>query len=300
MRLGIVKKAPVANFIVAGASRSGTTSLYHYLGSHPDIFLPDTKEQWYFNCDDIYRKGLSAYRRKFSGWNGEAMIGDITPTYFEKGWLYKKSRRKGKYYSPSDSAAKRIARTIPDAKIILTLRHPVARLMSQYVKNFHQRKKVVASDINKHIKSLIGSDTVAANYVYANRYSVHLEEIMSQFPSENVKVIIFEEWTDDVGTACRDIFRFLGIDDSVTVDDRKQYNSGHSYILKSRNAQRPDASPLTEIADHRNPKFALNAESKDYLMETFRHDTAYVEQFLGRSIDAWRSYEEPPSFGLWT
>ncbi|MCZ6665387.1 MAG: sulfotransferase, partial [Gammaproteobacteria bacterium] len=82
MRLGLFQKAPVANFVIAGASRSGTTSLYHYLGSHPDIFLPDTKEQWYFNCDDVYRKGLSAYRRKFSGWNGQAMIGDITPSYF--------------------------------------------------------------------------------------------------------------------------------------------------------------------------------------------------------------------------
>lgn len=297
MRLGIFEKAPVANFVVAGASRSGTTSLYHYLGSHPDIFLPDTKEQWYFNCDDVYRKGLSAYRRRFSGWNGQAMIGDITPSYFVKGWLYEKSRRKGKYYSPSDSAAKRIARTIPDAKIVLTLRHPVARLVSQYVKNFHKRNKVVSDDINKHVHSLIESDTVVSNYVYANRYSVHLEEIMSQFPSENVIVIVFEEWTDDVGTACRDIFRFMGIDDGVAMDDRRQYNSARSYVEKSQTAHPPVDSPSDGSGD--NQRFALNSESKDYLLETFRPDTEYVERFLGRPIDAWRSYETSPGFGLW-
>jgi len=85
---------PIANFIVAGATRSGTTSLWQYLRQHPDIFLPENKELWFFNVDERYSKGKMEYNKNFKGWSGQIAIGDVTPMYFTTGLLYEKKQEK--------------------------------------------------------------------------------------------------------------------------------------------------------------------------------------------------------------
>ena len=53
-------------FVIPGASKSGTSSLHHYLSAHPDIYMPPEKELHFFSRDANYEQGLNAYEAHFT------------------------------------------------------------------------------------------------------------------------------------------------------------------------------------------------------------------------------------------
>ena len=64
------------NFIIAGAEKSGTSSLYFYLSEHEDIYTPVIKEIHFFENENNFRKGIEWYEQWFSGWFGEKAVGE--------------------------------------------------------------------------------------------------------------------------------------------------------------------------------------------------------------------------------
>jgi hypothetical protein len=122
------------NFLVIGAGRSGTTSLHHYLGQHPDIFVPAVKEPNFFafmgedivvvdHYDHWIRQNsitdLAAYKALFDRATAEHAIGEVSPQY-----LF--NRR----------APERIKALIPQARLIVILRNPADRAYADYIARF--------------------------------------------------------------------------------------------------------------------------------------------------------------------
>lgn len=111
------------DFIIIGARKCGTTSLYEYLTRHPDVLPALSKELYYF--DHHYEKGADWYRRHFATrlekWvyekalNQSVITGEATPSYF---------------YHPI--TAQRIAELMPQVKLILLLREPIEAAYSAY------------------------------------------------------------------------------------------------------------------------------------------------------------------------
>lgn len=117
------------NFLIIGAAKAGTTSLYSYLKQHPDIFMSSWKEPKFFslegekldfqgpsqiiNTDSI--NNLESYLELFEGVKDETAIGEASPIYL---------------YSPKAPA--NIKKYIPDAKLIVVLRHPAERAFSSF------------------------------------------------------------------------------------------------------------------------------------------------------------------------
>ncbi len=141
------------NFFIVGAARCGTTSLFEAIAQHPDIFCCPVKEPNYFAFDFVRRPEVlanarrqgclidkhfdftlapprvaftideSAYHDLFRGWKGQSAIGEASTTYL-----------------PSRIAPREIAAFQPDARIIVLLRNPIARTLSDYrmhVQNGH-------------------------------------------------------------------------------------------------------------------------------------------------------------------
>lgn len=115
-RLGASSR-PLPDFLIVGAQRGGTSSLYRYLGAHPDVVASLRKETEYFSTE--YRRGDSWYRAHFPRRSTQKMVTfEATPAYL----LH-------------PLAADRAAATVPGAGIIAMLRDPVARAFSQYRHN---------------------------------------------------------------------------------------------------------------------------------------------------------------------
>jgi hypothetical protein len=110
------EKRRLPDFIVAGAQKAGTTSLYHYLEQHPDMTPPIEKKLAFF--DKNYERGMQWYRLHFplqSNDGDASFTGESTA-----------------YYMFHPLAPERIAENLPHTKIILLLRNPVDRAFSHY------------------------------------------------------------------------------------------------------------------------------------------------------------------------
>ena len=106
------------DFLGLGVQKGGTTSLHRLLEQHPDVFLPPVKEVHYFSLN--YASGEAWYRSQFAGAKPDQHCGEITP-----------------YYIFHPQVAARVKEALPQAKLIVLLRDPVDRALSQY---FHSRR----------------------------------------------------------------------------------------------------------------------------------------------------------------
>jgi len=104
---------PLPTFLVIGAAKAGTTSLHEYLSQHPDVSSPLIKEIHYF--DHSYERGLGWYRGYFPRLEGRQITGESTPYYL---------------FHPCVPA--RVQRDVPDVRLIVLLRNPIDRLVSQH------------------------------------------------------------------------------------------------------------------------------------------------------------------------
>jgi hypothetical protein len=204
-----MKKLP--NFFIVGAPRAGTTSLYRLLNSHPMIYLSNTKEPYFFNSkygpkDRV--NDINKYKKLFSSVKDEIAIGEASTTYL----------------SDSETPQK-IFDFNNKAKIIISLRNPIDRCLSAYYsqkggsvidETFHEK---LVNDIDKIKQCKIDS----GNIVYTGLYSEAIKSYWKIFGKENVKILIFELFFQDVNTSFNDLLKFINIHQKFDFIDKK-YN----------------------------------------------------------------------------
>ena len=250
------------DFLVIGASRSGTTTLNRILGSHPEVFVP-AGELHYFDNDALYAPDLAGYRGLFGGYTGQPVIGEVTPSYCDKGALYD---ARGKMCTGlDDDPIRRIARAMPDVRLVMSLRDPLSRIRSMYLKNFSQGK---FSYSLQEALELERSGIPVVRFLGRSDYKANVENILAHFPRENLKIMIFEEWTRDQARAIPDLFAFLGASPDVAL---KPVASN-------------DAGRYRKAEDTRTPDPDVSTETRRKLIEDTRESTVWLEKFLGREL----------------
>lgn len=110
------------DFIVIGAQRSGTSSLFAYLAQHPQLIPSYRKEVHFFDGGldhrvDTYQKGPAWYRAHFAR---------------QRAGATRKAFEASPFYMPHPLVPQRIARLMPDVKLIAILRNPTERAISHY------------------------------------------------------------------------------------------------------------------------------------------------------------------------
>ena len=186
------------DFIGIGAAKSGTTWLAKALSAHPGICFSSVKGTKFF-----YRT-LQKGRNEFLRYDG-SNIGDY-------GFFFKScgpGKLRGEFsagYMREPRAAEDIQRHFPDVKIIAILREPVSRFISHY----HFRRFNQKGD-QSPIESEISRDSELG---YAGMYADHLRPFFDRFPREHIYILIYEEVMAQPQVALRDLYRFLGVDDS--------------------------------------------------------------------------------------
>ena len=211
---------------VIGVARSGTTSLYHYLGQHPCIVSSAYDELGYF--DDNYHLGINWYKSLF-------------PTKFAKNKIIKKH---GKFltfdvtpfYIYNPLVAKRIFECFPNAKIIANLRNPIDRAYSNYIQMVQDNndtettfEEIVSQEIETIEKGKINlnNQKQLVNEFYElllarGFYAAQLEHWFKIFPKDQILVISSEELAINTNNTLKEIFEFLNIPDSSINDLTKQ------------------------------------------------------------------------------
>ena len=122
------------DFVIIGAQKSGTTSLYNFIIKHPTIAPASQRELHYFSGQ--YRFGEQWYRSNF-------------PTNLSRRYFYKKTKQKllsgeaSPTYMFHPIASDRMKNILPDIKLIAILRNPVDRAYSQYHHNIRRNNETL-------------------------------------------------------------------------------------------------------------------------------------------------------------
>ena len=198
----------VPDFYIVGAPKAGTTAMYEYLRTHPDLYLPERKELRYFGSDlDIRdRQPLTAeqYLAYFAPAQPDALIGTAYVWY-----LY--SRR----------AAAEIAQFSPGARIIAMLRNPVDMLPAlhgEHIANGNEDITDFTAALDAEPERRAGRSIPPHAhlpqglwYTDVPRYAEQLERYFAVFGLERVRVILFDDFVADTAATFRDTLDFLGV-----------------------------------------------------------------------------------------
>ena len=183
------------NFLGIGAPKAATTWLFHCLREHPDIFVARSKEVTILDYKYIDQH-LATYEQHFKDARGASMIGEFSTRYLA-------SRR----------APARAARLMPNAKLVVSLRHPAEQIYSHYwhlrSQNFH--------GINGNSLPLTFHEAVRTlNHVLVEPayYFRNISRWLEYFDRSRLHVIFFEEIVSDPSSVVRDLYEFLGVDSS--------------------------------------------------------------------------------------
>lgn len=209
------------DFIIIGAMKSGTTSLFNYLGQHPQLYSSSVKEVKYFDNSDNFAKGQQWYRAHFP--------------------LRKKMNIGSKTYEASPSyifdprVPKRIFDLIPKVKIIAVLRNPTERAISHYLHEKRNNREPLSilkafkeeeKRLEPAIRTINYNNEAFVHFSYKERglYDAQLERYLKYFPMQQILVLSSEELFCETDNCLRQIFNFIGVDAEFKVTDLRPCN----------------------------------------------------------------------------
>lgn len=243
-------------FIIGGAPRSGTTWLYHVLARHPDVYLaePARPEPKFFLTDELYERGLAYYvERWFAGAPPAAVKGEKSTNYLE-----------------SPVAAERIAKHLPEIKLIFVLREPADRAYSNYlwsrVNGLESESFSVAiaqepereRNCPKHLR-LSRPHAYVSRGMYADLLAAYFE----RFSREQVLCLRFEDLVGQPQASIAHIHRFLDV----------QPSAGTAGQVARLNATRAgNDNPVPEVLA---------------LRERFTEPNRRLKELLGPDFEIW-------------
>ena len=208
------KKNP-PDFIVVGAGKCGTTSLWQYLSCHPQVLVPHKKELNFFTSEQ-YGLGWEWYLSHFPAITDyeDLVTGEASPSYFNNPYALTHIPKLGK------------------TKIIILLRHPVNRLLSWYhhsLRDGQERRslsQIVKLEIESFQSDLLITKAAETSYLANSIYLHPVQKWLDAMPKDQVLIIQTEELAVNPNKTMRQTFDFLQLPHYQPID-YIQHNQGH-------------------------------------------------------------------------
>jgi len=209
-RSATANQRSLPHYIIIGTQKGGTGALFHYLNKHPETRRGTRKEIHFY--DRRYDKGLRWYRSQFplkQDLPDDVVVGEATPTYLTH-----------------PHAAKRIAETQPDVKMIALLRNPKSRAVSHYYRNLRKNREDLPIDeamyreeerISAEWERMLNDESYTSrayrfySYKHRGRYAEQLRRFYEYFPRDQILVINNADLWQNTGETLKEVCDFLGI-----------------------------------------------------------------------------------------
>ena len=292
------------NFLIIGAAKAGTTSLYSYLNQHPEIYFSPFKEPRFFALEglEVNYQGpsqvinekaintLDEYTKLFEEVKEEKAIGEASTLY-----LY------------SDRASERIKQYIPQVKLIAVLRNPIDRAYSSYshlvrdgyeTLSFAEALAAEAERIDRNWPPLW-------HYQARGFYYQQLAKYYALFPAEQIKVYLYDDFTNNPLGVAADIFDFLGVDTNFMPNTSQKMNVSGAPKNKALHKIITQDNPLKSIVKQFFPQdlrktlykkikssnlgksAKMPIEVRTQLINLYRDDVSKLEKLIDRDLSDW-------------
>lgn len=299
---------PLPNFLIIGAAKSGTTSLYHYLRQHPDVFMPEVKEPGFFafkgqemtfagpegrvaNEEGLPYNQFDAYESLFDELDDETAVGEASVVY-----LY------------SERAPRLIHEHVPDARLIAVLRNPVERAYSHYLMERGRDQEPLSFEdaLAREPERIEQGYGIEWRYQSFGMYCDQIKRYLDYFPRRQMRIFLFRDLKNRPREVVRDIYSFLDVDPTFFPDTEQQHNVSsvpqsqtlyrliHSDSFISSTAKRilPDSvrtalRSFIRSANATRPE--MSASTYRTLQSKYQGQIDCLEDLLDLDLGHWRS-----------
>lgn len=292
-------------FIIAGAPKCGTTAIYEYLQTHPQVFLTDPKEPHFYADDLLTHREIRTrddYERLFETTTPDKLaIGEASVCYMH-----------------SKVALPRVREEFPNVKLVILLRQPVDFLLS-----FHSDLvRICCEDESSFEKAWELQDERRASgrvprlcqvpwfldYRELGQFSRHLKRVLQLFPADQLKVMLFDDFKESPQRVYEAILEFIG----VPSDGRTEFprvnaarRNRFSWLARCQSTvvqtlprqciqfgKRLGLGQLNRTITDLNSKSTTTAplreEFRRHLIEEFRDDIDALADLIGRDLNHWK------------
>ena len=294
------------NFLVIGAARSGTTSLYHYLAQHPQIFMSPVKEPRFFALEghplDFRGPGderlradtitsFDRYQELFAGAGDEIAVGEASTVYLSH-----------------KAAPDAIARYLPGVRLIALLRDPAERAHSAFqhlIRDGWEPLTDFGEALRDEPRRIADGWYDFWHYRERGFYYRQLSRYFDRFGADRIRIFLYEDFVQNPLVVLEDIYRFLGVETEFRADVSARHNAsgrarsaGMQRFLTGRHPLKEAARKLIpERLGHRVISLlqrenlttsSIPPETRAWLVEGYRDDTQRLEELIGRDLSAWQ------------
>ncbi len=282
------------DYIIVGAAKCGTTSLSNYLGEHPDIIMTQPKELNFFGRKNIEQK-LEDYSKHFQPQKGK-IVGEGSVSYI----LYSKL------------AAPQIKKYAPNVKIIVMLRNPVDRFYSDFWFNVNRGavsyKKGLFDDVIDDNYKINPFPALKMSYreslISKGMYSEHLKDYFEHFDKDQVKIVFFEDFKNDLEGVLNSIYKFLEVKPIFTektgqIFNKTKYPGKFNFLYVAWKKVKPYL-PKQFVDSNKNvlvklkrlvfteSKHEFTAQSRSKLLKIYSDSILELEELLDKDLSHWK------------
>ncbi len=293
------------NFLIVGAAKAGTTSLYNYLKEHPEIYMSPVKEPKFITSnflkfpfkgigDDKVEKNIikdfGSYTKLFSKVKDEKAIGEASADTL---YFYRDSI----YY---------IKKYLGDVKIIILLRNPIDRAFSAYTHLVRDEREYLSFEdaLREEENRRRNNWEFIWYYKDVGFYYNQVKAFIENF--SEVKICLFDDLKKDSLKVVQDIYKFLGVDDSfvppnigikfnVSVVPKSKFL--HKFLTQHnffKSAIKPFVKGLIPKSVRRQILINLNQknlkmkpETREYLKALYKEDILKLQKLIKRDLSHW-------------
>lgn len=314
------------DFVIIGAAKAGTTSLYKKLSMHPDIFMSTPKEPEFFARDDVYAQGNEWYVSLFASARAGQTCGEASTLY--------------SLIQCFPETARRMHSFAPDAKIIFVLRNPVDRAYSYYIqiiKNYQNSTRDFS--VNRTFEECLFPDQypnrqerakffapfdahhrdIPETFTGGGKYMTTIRDYLKYYSSRNLLLVRFEELVEDIDKVAGDVCDFLHLDKSKLIGSNsarenissEYFSRADRELTKQTLISKLKAVPAVEPLSKLIPRTArrnimdwysnalkrksgvirptkMHADTITYLKSLYLPELNELEAFWGKNLEAWK------------
>lgn len=294
---------PLPNFVIFGAQKAGTTSIYNYLKQHPQIYMSPVKETNFFlmnweeeqfreTFEDNRRKKirtLDDYTQLFADVSNEVAIGEVSPNYLLS----------------HETSALQILKYIPKAKLIAVLRNPVDRAYSDYLMNVREGRA------KRSLSEQIKNASQKSHVILKGFYYKGLRTFYDHFDSRQIKIFLYDDLRENPINFMQKMYQFLEVDSSFVPDINKIFQKAQvpkseavNKLLYRPNLLRSSIATILRLMlpletrqklrkrlidlnmSNKAPQ-PLSPEDRQQLLNLYQSDILKLQDLIQRDLSKW-------------
>lgn len=303
-------------FFVAGVPKAGTTALCQLVGQHPAVFMCPIKEPSFFAASELLaikvpwlRQSIDAKALAVERWfddsmterpvDGLALHWHSYEALFEDVGDELAVGEGSMAYWWAPGAPQAIRDRFPDARFIVMLRNPAERFFSQYLATRWSNPR---RSCREFFTMALERHDEWGPILDAGRYATNLRRFFEYFPRRHFSIQLYQDFRNEPGTVCREIFAFLGVDSDYPVDISLRVNEPllpRWPILQTLRLSLFGSLPLSKFVPApgrdflrrslRKPRSreTMNSADRRTINDYYRDEIMQTSELIGRDLSGW-------------